>query len=48
MKINKRGIESASRDEMLAIWLFDDDLFRLMVFAEWVKWARIVGVKVNG
>lgn len=48
MITNKHGIVAASNDELLAIWLFDNDLFRLFVFADWVKWCRITGVKVHG
>ena len=48
MTTNKHGIVSASRDELMAIWVFDDDLFRLFAYAEWLLWARIVGVTVNG
>lgn len=46
MITNKHGIVSASRDELLAIWIFDDDLFRLFAYAEWLIWCRITGVKV--
>lgn len=48
MITNNRGLVSASRDELLAIWLFDDDLFRLFDFIRWVMWCKITGVKVNG
>ena len=48
MMINNSDLVSASRDELLAIWLFDDDLFRLFVYAEWLMWCKITGVKVNG
>ena len=48
MKTNNRGLVSASRDELMAIWLFDDDLFRLLDFGKFVLWCKIVGVKVNG
>ena len=48
MMINNSGLVSASRDELMAIWLFDDDLFRLFAYAEWLLWCRITGVKVNG
>ena len=48
MITNNRGLVSASRDELLAIWLFDDDLFRLFVYAEWLMWCKITGVKVSG
>ena len=48
MITNKHGIVSASRDELIAIWLFDDDLFRLFEYAEWLMWCKIVGMTVNG
>lgn len=47
MITNEHGIVSASRDEMLAVWTFDDDLFRLFAYAEWLMWCRITGVNVN-
>ena len=48
MTINDSGLVYASRYEMLAIWLFDDDLFRLFDFSRWVMWCKIAGVTVNG
>ena len=48
MMINDSGLVTASRDEMLAIWLFDDDLFKLFAFSELLLWCKITGVKVNG
>ena len=48
MTINNSGLVSASRDELMAIWLFDDDLFRLFDFSRWVMWCKIGGVKVIG
>lgn len=48
MTINDSGLVSTSKDELLAIWLFDDDLFRLFAYAEWIMWCKIAGVKVNG
>ena len=48
MMINNSGLVSASRDELMPIWLFDDDLFRLFDFSKWLMWSRITGVKVNG
>ena len=48
MTTNNRGLVSASRDELLAIWLFDDDLFQLFSFSELLLWCKIVGVKVIG
>lgn len=47
MITNNRGIVSASRDELMAIWLFDDDLFRLFYFSKFVLWCKIVGVEVS-
>ena len=48
MTTNNRGLVSASKDELLAIWLFDDDIFQLFAFSEWLLWCKIAGVKVNG
>ena len=48
MTTNNRGLVPASRDELLAILLFDDDLFRMFDFSRWVMWCRITGVIVNG
>ena len=48
MMINNSGLVSASRDELMAIWLFDDDIFQLFAFSEWLLWCKIVGVIVNG
>ena len=48
MTTNNRGLVSASRDELMAIWLFDDDLFRLFDFSRWVMWCKIGGVEVIG
>ena len=47
MIINNSGLVTASRDELMAIWLFDDDLFRLFAYAEWIMWCKIEGVKVS-
>ena len=47
MTTNNRGLVSASRDELMAIWLFDDDLFRLFDFSSWVMWCKIAGVEVS-
>ena len=41
------GLVSASRDELMAIWLFDDDLFKLFDFSELLLWCKITGVKVS-
>ena len=48
MTTNNRGLVSASKDELMAIWLFDDDIFQLFAFSEWLLWCKITGVKVNG
>ncbi len=48
MIINNSGLVSATMDEMMAIWLFDDDLFRLFDFSKFVLRCKIAGVKVNG
>lgn len=48
MTTNNRGLVSASRSELLDMWLSDDDLFRLFEYAERLMWCRITGVKVNG
>ena len=48
MRINQDGLVSASKDALMAIWLFDDDLFRMFDFSKWVMWCKIAGVKVNG
>ena len=48
MMINNSGLVSASKDELMAIWLFDDDIFQLFAFPEWLPWCKIAGVIVNG
>ena len=48
MTTNNRGIVSASRDELIAIWVLCDDLLQLFEYAEWLMWCKIVGVQVNG
>ena len=48
MTTNNLGLVSASRDELMAIWLFDDDIFQLFAFPEWLLWCKIAGVIVNG
>ena len=47
MTTNNLGLVSASRDELMAIWLFDDDIFQLFAFSEWLLWCKIAGVKVS-
>lgn len=48
MIIDGNGIVAASKMELLAIWLYDNDLFRLMPFGKWVYWMKVQGVKVYG
>ena len=48
MTTNNHGLVSASKDELMAIWLFDDDLFKLFAFSELLLWCKIAGVKVIG
>ena len=47
MTINDSGLVSASKDELMAIWLFDDDLFWLFDFSKFLLWCKITGVKVS-
>ena len=47
MTTNNSGLVSASKDELMAIWLFDDYLFRMFDFSRWVMWCRITGVTVS-
>ena len=47
MMINNSGIVSATQDEIMDIWLFNDDLFRLFDFSKWVMWCKITGVEVS-
>lgn len=46
MVINENGIVSASKLEMLAIWIIDDDLFKLLPYGEWVMRCKVQGVNV--
>jgi hypothetical protein len=48
MTINSEGIQTASRDELLAYWIIDNDLFRLFSFWEWLHRCKAQGVKVYG
>ena len=48
MMINNSGLVSASRYELMAIWLSDDDIFQAFAFSEWLLWCKIGGVKVIG
>ena len=47
MIIDKEGIVSASKNELLAIWLIDDDLFNLLSYGEWVIRCKTPGVNVT-
>ena len=47
MKINSEGIASASRTELLAIWIYDNDLMGLMSYGEWVIRCKTQGVQVT-
>lgn len=47
MTTNNRGLVSASSNELLDMWLFDDDLFRLFDFSKFVLWCKITGVEVS-
>ena len=47
MITNNRGLVSASKDELLDMWLLDDDLFRLFDFSKFVLWCKITGVRVS-
>ena len=48
MITDKFGIAAASKMELLAIYIFDNDLFNLMPFAKWVYWCEVQGVNVYG
>lgn len=48
MVTDKFGIVAASKMELLAIYIFDNDLFRLMPFGEWEIRCKVQGVLVNG
>ena len=47
MMINNSGLVTASKDELMAIWLFDDDIFQLFALSEWLLWCKITGVEVS-
>ena len=47
MITNNRGLVSASKDELLDMWLLDDDRFRLFDFSKFVLWCKITGVRVS-
>lgn len=46
MIINESGITQATQEELLAVWLDDSDLFKLLDFCEFLMWCKIQGVKV--
>lgn len=48
MTINEHGILAASRDELMAFWIIDNDLFRLVSFWEFLIRCKQQGVKVYG
>jgi hypothetical protein len=48
MVIDKEGITSASKNELLAFWIIDNDLFRLFPFGEFVIRCKGQGVTVHG
>ena len=48
MTINEGGIASASKTELLAMWLYDNDLFRLFPYGEFVVRCAAQGVRVHG
>lgn len=47
MITNEHGIVAASKMELLAIWLYDNDLFRLLPYGEWVLRCKALGVTVT-
>lgn len=48
MITDEYGIVAATKTELLAIYIFDNDLFNIMAFGNWVYWLMFQGVKVNG
>lgn len=48
MIIDGNGIVAASKMELLAIWLYDNDLFRVFPFGEFFVRCIGQGVNVNG
>ena len=48
MIIDNNGIVAASKLELLAFYIYDPDLFKLMPFEEWVIRCKTQGVKVHG
>lgn len=46
MIIDNNGLVSASRNELLAFWIIDDDLFSLFPFGEFLIRCKTQGVKV--
>lgn len=47
MIFDNSGILTASKTELLAIWIYDNDLFRLMPFGRLVYLMKYQGVKVT-
>lgn len=47
MVADKFGIVAASKMELLAIYIFDDNLFDLMPFGEWEIRCKLQGIKVT-
>lgn len=39
-------IVSATHNEVLTMWLNDEDLFRLFILPEFEMWLKIQGVKI--
>ena len=48
MIVDKFGIAAASVLELLAIYIFDEDLLPLMSYREWVQRCKRQGVMVHG
>ena len=47
MTIDETGLVSASKAELFAFWVIDDDLFRLFSFSEWLIRCKVQGVYVT-
>jgi hypothetical protein len=48
LTINENGIATASQLELLAIYIYDEDISELMGFDEWLCRCKALGVKVIG
>ena len=48
MRINNQGLTEASILELLAFYIYDNDLFKLMSFGEWIIRCKAQGVRVSG